>query len=60
MIYEDENGGRHGDFARAIADSTVFWWNERKPNQLSLWENKIELGEKFFNEIIQSSLYRST
>ena len=30
-----------------------FWWNERKPDQSSLWESKIELGEKFFNEIIQ-------
>ena len=31
----------------------MFWWNERKPDQPSLWESKIELGEKFFNEIIQ-------
>ena len=33
-----------------IADSTVFWWN--KPAQPSLWESKIELGEKFYNEIV--------
>ena len=33
-----------------IADSTVFWWN--KPDQPSLWESKIELSEKFYNEII--------
>ena len=33
-----------------IADSTVFWWN--KPDQPSLWDSKIELGEKFYNEII--------
>ena len=36
----------------AIADRGEFWWNERKPDQPSLWESKIELGEKFFNEII--------
>ena len=49
MIYEDENVD--ATVNAVIADSTVFWWN--KPNQLSLWENKIELSEKFFNEIIQ-------
>ena len=34
-----------------IADHTVFWWNERKPGESSVWNSKIELGEKFFNEI---------
>ena len=36
-----------------IADSTAFWWNPQRPNQPSLWESKIELSEKFFNEIIR-------
>ena len=35
-----------------VADRTEFWWNERKPEQSTLWQSKIELGEKFFNEII--------
>ena len=51
LIYEDDSG-----FARVtspVADKQEFWWNERKPNEPSLWESKIELGEKFFNEIIQ-------
>ena len=50
LIYEDESG-----FARvtsSVADKQEFWWNERKPHESSLWESKIELGEKFFNEII--------
>ena len=50
MIYEEPGG-----FARVssfVADKHEFWWNERKPNVPSLWESKIELGEKFFNEII--------
>ena len=34
-----------------IAERTVFWWNERKPGESSVWNSKIELGEKFFNEI---------
>ncbi len=33
-----------------IADVTEFWWN-RKPDGV-LWQSNIELGEKFFNEII--------
>ena len=49
MIYEDENVD--ATVNAVIADSTVFWWN--KPDQPSLWESKIELGEKFYNEIIQ-------
>ena len=51
LIYEDESG-----FARvtsSVADKQEFWWNERKPNESSLWESKIELGEKFFEEIIR-------
>ena len=50
LIYEDEHGeARVSSF---IADRTEFWWNERKPYQPMLWESKIELSEKFFNEII--------
>ena len=36
-----------------MADKQEFWWSNHKPDELSLWESKIELGEKFFNEIIQ-------
>ena len=50
LIYEDESG-----FARvtsSVADKQEFWWSNHKPDKLSLWESRIELGEKFFNEII--------
>ena len=50
LIYEDEHGEAH--VSSFIADRTEFWWNERKPDQPMLWESKIELSEKFFNEII--------
>ena len=51
MIYEDERG--EARVSSLIADSTVFWWNDRKPDeQRPVWNSKIELGEKFFNEII--------
>ena len=51
LIYEDENG--RVTVNSLIADSTAFWWNPQQPNQPSLWESKIELSEKFFNEIIR-------
>ena len=50
LIYEDENG--RVTVNSLIADSTAFWWNPQRPEQPSLWDSKIELSEKFFNEII--------
>ena len=50
LIYKGENV--NATVNAVIADHTVFWWNERKPDQPSLWDSKIELSEKFFNEII--------
>ena len=49
MIYEDEHG--EARISSLVADRTVFWWN--KPDQRPVWNSKVELGEKFFNEIIQ-------
>ena len=50
LIYRSERG----DASRSsfVADRTEFWWNERKPDESSLWESKIRLGEDLFNEII--------
>ena len=50
MIYKDKHGEQF--VSSLIAERGEFWWNERKPDQSSLWDSKIELGEKFFNEII--------
>ena len=50
LIYEDEHGEQF--VSSLIAERGEFWWNERKPDEPSLWDSKIELGEKFFNEII--------
>ena len=51
LIYEDE--GNKVGISAFVADRTEFWWNPQRPNQPSLWESKIELSEKFFNEIIR-------
>ena len=50
LIYEDERG--KATVSSLIADSTAFWWNPKRPEESTLWESKIELSEKFFNEII--------
>ena len=51
LVYEDEHG--EARVSSSVADRTEFWWNERKPDEPTLWESKIRLGEDFFNEIIQ-------
>ena len=50
LVYEDEHG--EARVSSSVADRTELWWNERKPDQSSLWDSKIYLGEQFFNEII--------
>ena len=50
LIYQNERGETAVN--SVVARRTEFWWNERKPDELSLWESKIELGEDLFNEII--------
>ena len=50
LIYMDENGERF--VASRVADRGEFWWNPKRLTERSLWESKIELGEKFFQEII--------
>ena len=51
LIYEDERG--KATVNSLIADSTAFWWNPKRPEESTLWESKIELSEKFFQEIIR-------
>ena len=54
MTYEDKHGEQF--VSSLIAERGEFWWNERKPDEPVLWESKIELGEKFFHEIIRHSV----
>ena len=50
LIYEDDR--LTASMLSPVVSHTELWWNERKPDEASLWESKIELGEKFFQEII--------
>ena len=50
LVYKDQHG--EANVSSSVADRSEFWWNERKPDEPSLWESKIRLGEDLFNEII--------
>ena len=50
LAYEDKQVS--ASVNSPVASRTGFWWNECKPEGQGLWDSKIELGEKFFEEII--------
>ena len=51
LIYEDATVA--ATTSSFVADRSVFWWNERKPNEQVLFNSEIRLSEAFFNEIIR-------
>ena len=51
LAYEDKQVS--ASVNSPVASRTGFWWNERRPNERLGWESKVELGEKFFNEILR-------
>ena len=51
LAYKDEQVS--ASVNSPVASRTGFWWNPKRSNAPMLWESKIELGEKFFNEIIR-------
>ena len=51
LIYED--GGYKESSSSLVADRVKLWWDPRRPDERVLFDSKIELGEKFFQEIIQ-------
>lgn len=50
LIYEVP--GHKRSTASRVADSTDLWWDYKKPEQDTLWESRIRLGEAFYNEIV--------
>ena len=51
VVYQAE--GHEASVNSPIASETDLWWNERHPDVPTLWESTIQLGEKFFQEIIR-------
>ena len=53
MIYEDKHG--EARVSSMVADRAAFWWNERKPDELVLFDSKIRLGGRFLQRDNQPS-----
>ena len=51
LAYGDEQVS--ASVSSPVTSRTEFWWNEHQPSERILWDSKIELGEKFFEEIIR-------
>ena len=51
VVYQSE--GHKASVSSPIASETDLWWNARRPDAPMLWQSKIELGEKFFEEIMR-------
>ena len=51
LAYKDEQVS--ASVNSPVATRTGFWWNDRQPGEQGLWDSRIELGEKFFSEIIR-------
>ena len=51
LTYEDKHGKQSA--SSLVADRVEFWWDPKRPSEPVLWDSKIELGEKFFQEIIR-------
>jgi len=49
LSYKGE--GLDANVSTFIAEQSLFWWDERKPDQESLWANQVVLSEPFFNAI---------
>ncbi|WP_428622199.1 replication protein RepA [Sedimenticola sp.] len=47
-----EYGAGFGIETTRVVDSARLWWDPKTPEQATLWESKLILGERFFNEIV--------
>ena len=52
LVYEDAHG--QASVYSQVADRTELWWNPKRPDDRTLWESSIRLGEEFFNEVIRN------
>ena len=50
LVYENEE--HESRVSSLVADRADYWWNAKRPAAPVLWDSTIELGEKFFQEII--------
>ena len=53
IVLEYDGPGESMRVGSLVTDRMHLWWNEHRPDAPVLWESTIELGEKFFEEIIR-------
>ena len=53
LVLEYDGPGETARVGSLVTDKMQLWWDERKPDAPVLWESTIELGEKFFEELIR-------
>ena len=47
-----ETPGRKRTISSTVADETDLWWDYKTPTQDTLWQSRVMLGERLFQEII--------
>lgn len=50
LLYEDKGVSRR--VSSFVTDKHELWWDPKRPQESTLWESTIRLGEEFFQEII--------
>ena len=56
IVVQHDAAGHAVSVGSLVAERTELWWDERQPDSPVLWESTIELGEKFFQEIIRNPI----
>ena len=52
LVYKDARG--EVSMGGVVASRTELWWDPKRPDESSLWESTVRLGEEFFQEIVRN------
>ena len=54
ISFSQSSAQSHSWLDMQVAPKGMVWWNEKQPNQRTLWKNWIQLGDDFFKAISSS------
>jgi hypothetical protein len=54
ISFSQSSSQSHSWLDMQVAPKGMVWWNEKQPNQRTLWKNWIQLGDDFFKAISSS------
>ena len=52
LVYKDAQS--EVSMGGVVASRTELWWDPKRPEEPSLWESTVRLGEEFFQEIVRN------